>query len=794
MNRFILCLALCVVLPADASAQKGKGAFQDFLRLGVGASQEAEDTSIKISTELTEDSEPGVVQLSIDVELPQHFYIYSTNPECWNPTRIKFDELAGLRPLGDTFDADRDPKRVQESAVEQDVEKFYDRVTWTRRFQATRSDVSLKGRIEGSYCSSGENGACLPIRPPFEFEESLSGLTVASKADDSGTDVGPFRFEVTPADPIKLTFELPPDGQPGDEIELAIRMDLEGKWHTFAQTQNPENAGLPTTIEIEKIAGLEATEDRFQPDRQPSIEFPLEDLEQQTFHNSVTWTRKYRVTGNYGLSGALSYQICSGGSCRPQIAVPFILGSVGESLLMPVVASAGTAERGGKINLEFEEEQRASGFGVNLFYAFLGGLILNVMPCVLPVIAIKILSFVQQAGESRARIFALNLAYSIGVLAVFLVLAFLAVSAKYGWGQLFQHNSFNAVMACMIFAMALSLLGVYELPIPGLVGSAAGTQQKEGLTGAFTTGIFATLLATPCAGPFVGTTLFWAAKQPATVAFLIFISMGIGMAFPYLLIGAFPRLVNWLPKPGMWMVRLKEFAGFVLMGTVILILTWIDYELVIPTLTIILGIAVATWMLGSLYNAASPLSRKWKVRFAALATAAAICGFGFTEYRKGSAMAELRREDGSSVVAAVDGLPWEPFSSKRLEELVANGQPVLVDFTADWCLICKQNEKLALNTSETIEFVKSRGVVPLYADWTKKDPEITEWLDRFQQQGVPLTVIFPTNTGPGRPVLRLAGPYTQGTLLEKLREAVSSDDTSNRQRVSSRTGDSPAVR
>jgi thiol:disulfide interchange protein len=312
--------------------------------------------------------------------------------------------------------------------------------------------------------------------------------------------------------------------------------------------------------------------------------------------------------------------------CKPPKSIPFKLGVAPADSAMAAAALPGTGTREAAVpgildisSFRLIESDPPTDLWMNLVFAFLGGLLLNVMPCVLPVIAIKVLSFVQQAGENRGRILALNCTYSLGVIAVFLVLAALAVflgekgGQEWGWGALFQDARFNIVMAAIVFAMGLSLLGVFEIPVPGMIGSAA-SGHREGLIGAFSTGVFATLLATPCTGPFMGTTLAWSLKQEALIVFLVWGVMGLGMAFPYLIIGVFPKLVYWLPKPGMWMVRFKEFAGFVLMGTVVWILTSLTQDLLIPTLVILIGIALALWKVGNLYNHSTPLGRKWAVR------------------------------------------------------------------------------------------------------------------------------------------------------------------------------------
>lgn len=591
------------------------------------------------------------------------------------------------------------------------------------------------------------------------------GLTAAAAAQEV--------YETTPvrkslqgekADPVRLRFALSGETtQPGETVTLSITACVTGDYHLFALTQNPEMAGLPTTIELDAVVGLEPVTADYEPDHQPEIERPFEDIVQQVHHGEVTWTRRFRTAGSVtaenapGIRGRISYQLCGNGNCRPRLAVPFTLGKVSEPVATTVVdptaddvAPPTTAEA------KSAESETEGGLLLYLVYAFIGGMILNVMPCVLPVIAIKVMSFVQQAGESRGRILALNVAYSGGVVTVFVILATLAVVMGMGWGGLFRSAEFNLAMACLVFAMGLSLLGVYEIPVPGLVGSAAGSHCQEGLSGAFFTGVFATLLATPCSGPFLGTTLAWSVRQAPAVTFLIWIVMGLGMSSPYLLFGIFPGAVKYLPKPGNWMVRFREIAGFVLMGTVIFIIYYMSESHVVPTLVMLLGIGLGLWMIGHLYDFSSTSKQKLTVRVMALVLSSAICSFGY-------GMTRSNRDNGSE-------LPWEQFSEDRLQAALADNKTVLVDFSAKWCLTCKANEKFALNTEETRKLVDDNGIITLYADYTRESPEIKKWLDKFESISVPLTVIFPAGRSDSPIVIR--DLYSQATLTENLQTAV----------------------
>ncbi len=239
--------------------------------------------------------------------------------------------------------------------------------------------------------------------------------------------------------------------------------------------------------------------------------------------------------------------------------------------------------------------------------AFVGGLILNLMPCVLPVIGLKLLSFVEQSHHHRSRVLVLNLWYTLGLLSVFLVLATLACGASLGlrsenlsWGEQFSSTTFNIVMSAVVFVMALSFLGVWEIPIPGFVGSgkAAEAATHEGASGAFAKGVLSTVLATPCSGPLLGSVFGFTLRQPPGVIYAIFAAIGLGMASPYLLIGAFPQLIRFLPKPGAWMDTFQHIMGFVLLGTVVFLFTFLDRNYVVPTFGMLVGLWAGCWWIG----------------------------------------------------------------------------------------------------------------------------------------------------------------------------------------------------
>jgi len=394
--------------------------------------------------------------------------------------------------------------------------------------------------------------------------------------------------------------------------------------------------------------------------------------------------------------------------------------------------------------------------------AFVAGFLLNLMPCVLPVVGLKLLSFVQQSNDSRRRVLLLNVAYSAGLMSVMLVLATFAVFAGLGWGEQFSRTAFSVTLAAVVFAFGLSFLGIWELPAPGFVGTAGA----EGYGGAFSKGVLSTLLATPCSGPFLGSALAWAIVQRAYLTYAVFAFVALGMASPYLLVGLFPRLVRFLPKPGNWMVTFKQMMGFVLLATVVYLLSFIPAPSVVPTVLLLLGVGFGCWWVGRglLLESRGRRLRAWGVAAASVAVTAWL-SFGWLDdvmakrferavERKVVAAADPSGQEAVSPRHYLDGIAWEPLSKHRLEELVNGGKTVFVDFTADWCLTCKANEVAAIERPEVDRLMRANGVVALRADKTKPAPEVDEILRRLGNKAasIPFYAIFPSGSS-SKPIL-----------------------------------------
>jgi thiol:disulfide interchange protein len=370
-----------------------------------------------------------------------------------------------------------------------------------------------------------------------------------------------------------------------------------------------------------------------------------------------------------------------------------------------------------------------------LWAAFLGGLMLNLMPCVLPVIALKILGFTQQAGQDPKRVFRLGLSFCAGVFTFFLFLAGAVIGLKsagsgLNWGFQFQNPWILTGLTSAVFVFGLNLIGVFEITLSGGTNAALSTLAgKQGHTGAFMHGAFTTLLGTSCTAPYLGVTLGFAMSQPAPIVVAIFLTIAAGMSLPYLVLTSNPTLLRFLPKPGLWMERLKQLMGFVMLAVAAWLLGVLGnargLEAISGACAFLLVLGFCCWLLGILHN-----------RTLALCVALLLAAGGFFLFLH----TPLSTGPGSARTTNSEG--WEVFSPERLQAERAAGRPVFVDFTADWCVNCKVNERVALGRPEVLAAFEKRGVVKLKADWTSDDPVVTAELKKFGRASVPFYLLY----------------------------------------------------
>lgn len=435
--------------------------------------------------------------------------------------------------------------------------------------------------------------------------------------------------------------------------------------------------------------------------------------------------------------------------------------------------SIGNESYSSTVNANFE-----GGLALALLFAFIGGMILNLMPCVLPVMSLKVMSFVKMAGQKRSTTIKHGLYFSSGVVISFWILASAMLILRtygqaVGWGFQLQEPLFVIILASILFVLALGLFDLFEwgVGVASWAGQAQSeSSQKSAFLSSFLGGVMATAVATPCTGPFLGSAVGFAVTLPTIQSLSIFTFIGLGMCFPYLLLAAFPSFLRFLPKPGSWMDIFKKLMGFLLLATVLWLL-WVfsaqtNSQSLIFVLAGFLCFSIGAWIYGI---GSSPLVSKTKRYITyCLVAAIAVAGCELILLPRDSWYADELIADAGSGSTHARSTPWEgweTFSPEYVSELQKQGKPVLVDFTAKWCLICQANH-MVLSSGEVKRKLDEAGVVKLKADWTRNDPVITEALSKFGRTSVPLYVLYSGNTE--KEPLILPQVLTQDVVLEHL--------------------------
>jgi thiol:disulfide interchange protein/DsbC/DsbD-like thiol-disulfide interchange protein len=391
--------------------------------------------------------------------------------------------------------------------------------------------------------------------------------------------------------------------------------------------------------------------------------------------------------------------------------------------------------------------------------AFLGGIILNLMPCVFPVLFLKGLALVQSSTMERGHLRKHGLVYALGILVSFwaivgVLLVLRATGSQAGWGFQLQSPVFIAVLASFMFFFAMSLAGQFDIGL-SLTSVGGSLAEKQGYAGSFFTGVLATVVATPCTAPLMGAAIGFALAQTVGVTFAVFTALALGLALPYVLLSWHPAWVKLMPRPGAWMETLKQFTSLFLFGTAIW-LAWVYGQLysaddgvneVALLMACFLVLAIAGWALGR-------WPAKWGSGIAAVVLIVVGLAIPLSQVRDaGAASASSQTSVSGASTSGAGGLVWTPYSQQALDTARASGHPVFIDFTAAWCLSCKFNEGVVLKSAEVVGALKAHHVALLKADWTKYDPEITKQLASVNRSGVPTYVIYPGAAGSEADVL-----------------------------------------
>jgi len=558
---------------------------------------------------------------------------------------------------------------------------------------------------------------------------------------------------------------------------LTVTITIPEKWHVNANEVTDEFL-KPSSIEA-KAEGIEFAE--------PVWPKPIKEYNEALELEILTFRETFSVelpvksaSGNYDSSGTtvtFHYQACDNSICLAPASKTISLSEIAAGTKSSHVNS------GAKKNDSENEVAAASaandasasasaGIIALLFFAFLGGIILNLMPCVLPVLSLKLFSLIKQAGESRGRLLALGGATTAGILCSFWALAAVVAAVKAGggsagWGMQFQSAGFIAFMVVILTAFAMSFFGVFEVWLPwGATTKMDEAGHKAGFAGAFFTGALLVLLSTPCSAPFLGTAMGFAFAQTTPVLFLFFTAAGLGLALPYMLVSAFPKILKVFPKPGPWMVKLQKVMGILLLVTVAWLL-WIVNEQAGMAGVGMFAVVVAASIGGSIIvGKFAPPGAAFKRELITLGGSIVVIAavwFAVIAPQYEQAASEKFNARMQEQMTA-DG--WYRYSPALIEEFAKANRTVFIDATADWCLTCKTNEAAVLNRDEFRRAMDSLNVALVKADWTRETPEVNALLKSMHKSGVPAYAIYPA--GDASKQIVLPELLTTAAIVEKI--------------------------
>ena len=735
---------------------------------------------------------PDVLAVTATLEPGWHLYSLTQKPGGPRPTKITIATDSPRRIAGG-FKPDSPPDAHPVDDIPSwkglVVEEHAGSVTWRAALEpATAGATQVRGSVNLQLC---RDGACLPPET-ISFTATVAGGAAGRAAGSSALPIAAAPAATHQPDRSHAVITAgfgPRQGTPDKPVwPLRLSIEPESGWHAYAPAASAVSEigqGKPTIValaETKAAALVSATAAKTQAPHSAELQAA------GAVEGPVTIDLALAPADDGGVVDVLlGFQTCSETTCDPPTGVRLTLklpqgddsATGGIEFADARYAEVATAPAAITVSAAAADDpppltaaQSAIGgqsasppltLPAVLLMGLAGGLILNLMPCVLPVLGLKLMSFAQQSGQARRDVFEMNLWYCAGLYAVFFALATASVAANIGlgssnlaWGEQFTSASFNIAMLGIVFAFGLSFLGIWELPIPGFIGEQAGhVQTREGPMGAFLKGVLSTVLATPCSGPFLGPVFGFTLTQSTPVTYAVFGSIATGMALPYILVGLVPGLVAFLPKPGAWMGTFKELLGFVMLGTVVYLFTFLNSQWFVPTLAMLIGIWMACWWVGRAQERQGAVGFGRWVQAAALASVIGTAAFMF--------LGPVKKV-----------IEWEqPFTRARLAQLREQGSTVMVDFSADWCPTCKFNLATAIETNRVKAAVEKNRVVPVLADWTDGSLEIKQMLESLQSKSIPLLAIFPAAKPGGslpEPIV-LRDLITESQVLEALDRA-----------------------
>ena len=750
----------------------------------------------------------GSTDIAVEIEIEKDWHIYHpVNAEAGAPTRI---QIVSDPPGKVTVGPWQFPSPDIQTADELELLVFEGRLVALAKLDVAADmpagPLKLTAVVRALEC----NELCVPVAAKAQ-------LTLPVSADAPKPANGTIFSEARDSLPAPLAKSKYVEGSSiavskeklgiGDEVEIVATIKVKSGHHIQDRDPGVEDL-IPSRLFIAPVDGLKFGSQQWPKPRIHKAE-GVGDVREQAGEAKIRVPVKIIdeqfPSGPVELPVLFHYQCCiDAGSCYPPEWATATLRFVADTPNPPRAAAAaeipedldgsaggaeaaasgrgGSMQAGGAPGISSALNAAPASWSTLLYMivcAFVGGMILNITPCVFPVISIKILGFVKQAGEDRGRVLRLGLVFCAGIMVYFWIFGVLTSSGHVP----LQHIAVTISLAAILFVMALSLFGVFEILLPG--GATTKLDEaatREGYSGAFMNGLLATLLGTACTGPFFAAAAAFAATQPQGIGLLIFTFAGLGMSAPYVLLSAFPGWLKKLPRPGPWMITFKQVMGFVLMATVVFLLYVIGKQLDVLGLVWVISflcfLAFSAWLVGR-------IRLDWESgrRFVTWAAALGISAFGlwfclFHAY-------DVRhppqtQESGGSVETIVDRvaradwskeIPWQPFQPGLAEELARRGYTVFVDYTADWCVNCKTNLKTAVEIDSTRTLMRKLGIIPIIGDYTRENPKIRAELLKYGHNSVPLNLVYPAGQPEQEHVIVLPVLFTPGIVQDALTRA-----------------------
>ncbi len=772
-------LLLFTLLSGLSTATFAQGVTSKPLTLNFGGLNDSigDDDALTVSAELVA-IDATTAELRVTAELQGGYYIYSMNPNFGAATRITLTDTAGLKADTDGFVPDHAPKVVFDDVFQQDLEKFFGQVTWTRRLVSPNgtllAGLAVSGDLSGQYCSSGDGGICVPIIPARTFTATLTDVVSAQAAPSPNAAAAVRNAQETPASanslatvtvvpdvavddsPITFTISLSPtDAVVGDEVTLAVNAKIDQPWHTYSLTQDAEQGGgLPTEILLDAVTGLEAIGTDFTASPPPEIKEPLEDFILEVHHDEVTWSRRFVLTNpSAEVEGTVVFQLCTDQSClnaadftfRVALGAPAV--EPASAAVTPVASTVVTSEPSVSSAIAASDENPApQGLWPFLLTAVAAGYVALLTPCVFPMIPVTVSFFLKQGESGKDNTLKLAIVYCLGIVGTFTVLGLLT-AAFFGGEALNQiaNNPWLNLFFALVFGLfAMMLLGMFELRVPSWVLTwSAKRESTGGVVGVLFMALTFTLVSFTCTFAFVGTLLVLAAKGDFLWPIIGMLAFSSAFASPFFFLALFPGMLKKLPKSGGWMNRVKVTLGLLELAIVAKFLSvadigfsstqtpyLLDFSLVVGA-WIAVSIVTGLYLLGMFSighddnnRTTGPLQAVFALTFVGLGVYMSVGLFARDE-PQGMLWQQIAAfAPPTTTVEATeegyflehDGLQYALEFDVAAAQAADVNKPFFVDFTGVNCLNCRLMERTALKKPAVHDVLKSLPRAQLYVD------------------------------------------------------------------------------